>query len=314
MLSFLYRMYMTRFLPSLGSLEAFEATARLGYVSKAAEELNLTQGAVSKLLIGLEARLGVSLFLRRSRQLFLTDAGNTYLSEVQQHLVGLTSATASIIASNGHSGILRVATLPTFGANWLIPRLKSFMRENPGLRVILNSRPEPFDFAFEHFDCAIHFGSSKWPGGIAERIFGENIVAVAAPDLASRVHSICDLNDIPLLNISSRPFAWREWLACVPGEIIEVRTDITVDTFAMALEAVRSGVAATVLPAFLVDADICGGRLKQLLDVKVMSASNYYFVYPDNQHVRPAVRAFGTWIKTKAEYALGAVEIERSTY
>ena len=206
---------MPRILPSLTGLQAFEATARHGTVSRAADELLLTQSAVSRHIQQLEARLGVALFSRKAKRLHLTEAGSAYLAEVRTGLESINTATLSLMASRGHTGSLSVATLPTFGANWLIPRLPRFRALHPGISLHLSGRPEPFDFAFERVDCAIHFGGPEWPGADMDYLFKETSTAIACPSIATGIAELGDLLDWPLLHISSRPFAWREWLASI---------------------------------------------------------------------------------------------------
>jgi LysR family glycine cleavage system transcriptional activator len=289
----------SRILPSLVGLEAFEATARLGSVSRAAEELSLTQSAVSRHLISLESRLGVALFSRRAKRLHLTQGGSAYLGEVRASLEGLHTATASLMASRGHTGTLSVATLPTFGANWLMPRLPQFRALHPGISLILTGRPEPFDFAFERVDCAIHFGGPEWPGAHAEYLCKETITAVASPTIAARIQTSADLLDVPLLQISSRSFAWRDWLQSVAALALPIKPEITVDTFAMAIEAVRAELAVAVLPTFLIEADLVSGRLATVLGAGVVSPSAYYFVRPERNRNHFAVQAFGAWLQSE---------------
>ncbi|WP_160299255.1 LysR substrate-binding domain-containing protein [Sphingomonas sp. SRS2] len=291
---------MARVLPSLVGLEAFESTARLGSVSRAAEELGLTQGVVSRHIIALEQRLGVALFARRSKRLHLTEAGAAYISEVRAGLEGLKGATTSLMASRGHSGALSVATLPTFGASWLVPRLSRFAARYPDIAITLIGRPEPFDFAFERVDCAIHFGGPEWPGAETDYLCGETMVAVAAPELAGRVRTPEDLLTIPLLHISSRAFAWREWLGSVGAADLTLKPHYTVDTFSMALEAVRAKLAAAILPSFVVEAELARGSLSTIFGPGVESSSAYYFVRPRRDRDHFAVKAFGAWLQLEA--------------
>src|SRR5262245_2734133 len=116
-------MNMPRILPNLSHLEAFEATARLGAVSRAAEALSLTQRAVSRQVLALEAQLGGPLFRRVRKRLIRTEAGASYLDEVRASLAGLETATEALRADRGRGGVLSLGVLPTFGATWLVPRL-----------------------------------------------------------------------------------------------------------------------------------------------------------------------------------------------
>ncbi len=150
-------------LPKLIGLQAFEAIARLGSVSRAADELCLTQGAVSRQLQALETLLTVQLFRRSKKRLLLTQAGAGYLHDVKVGLGLLGEATDALLSTQGRGGTLRLATLPTFGAKWLVPRLRRFCEEHPHITLDLITRLAPFDFAIEPLDGAIHFGGRDWP-------------------------------------------------------------------------------------------------------------------------------------------------------
>ena len=141
-------------LPKLLSLYAFEATARLGAVSLAAEELCLTQGAVSRQLQSLEILLGLRLFARSRNRMILTEVGTIYLADVRAALGALSDATDAVTGSRGGGGTLRLATLPTFGARWLMPRLPRFCSDHPHVTVHLITRLAPFDFSLEQLDGA----------------------------------------------------------------------------------------------------------------------------------------------------------------
>lgn len=288
---------MSRIIPSLSGLEAFEATARFGSVTQAAAELNLTQSAVSRHIIVLEKRLGVALFVRKAKRLELSEAGATYLAEVRDSLASLQTATASLIASRGRTGSLSIATLPTFGANWLIPRLPRFRAQHPGISLQLVGRPEPFDFAFDRVDCAIHFGTADWPGAVSEFLCSETLAVVAPPAVAARIDSPEALINETLLHVSSRPFAWRDWLTFVGSPTLAIKPQIVVDTFAMALAAVRTELAIAVLPTFLVEQDLQAGTLALVLNGGAPSQSNYYFVRPQDRGMPYSVREFGDWLQ-----------------
>lgn len=295
---------MSRVIPSLNGLLAFEATARLGSVTRAAKELYLTQSAVSRHIAMLEQRLGVALFLRQSQRLALSEAGAAYLPEVRHSLQALQTATTSLITSRGRSGSLSVATLPTFGAHWLVPRLHRFRAQFPRISIQLVERPEPFDFAFDRVDCAIHFGQPNWPGAQAHFLFSEALVAVAAPDMAARISAQADLfpalQQENVIQVRARPFAWRDWARFWGEADLALNPQITVDTFAMALAAARANLGVAVMPSFLVGADLQGGTLRPIMDPAVPSDASYYFMEPDGGRTPYAVQVFAQWMQAEA--------------
>ena len=288
---------MPRILPNLSHLEAFEATARLGVVSRAADELSLTQSAVSRQILALEAALGVQLFRRVRKRLALTDAGASYLDEVRASLAGLEAATAALRTARGRGGVLNLGVLPTFGATLLVPRLGRFQAAYPEIRIRLATRLEPFDFAFDQLDAAIHFGGPEWPGAVTELLAHEDMAAVAAPGLAEGLDTPDAVANAPRIQISSRPLAWREWFEAFgldePGEPARLH----VDTFAMAIEAVIAGLGVAVLPIFAVDTLLSEGRVRMVLDRRLRSGSAYYLACPSARRAHYPAAAFRAWIK-----------------
>ncbi len=289
-----------RSLPSLLGLQAFEATSRLGTVSQAATELNLTQSAVSRQLIALEERLGVSLFRRSRKRLSLSEAGAAYLHDVRDALARIGAATDSLIATRGRAGTLKLATLPTFGARWLMPRLGRFRGQFPGITLELLTRLAPFDFSMEEIDGAVHFGGPDWPGCVAELLMKEKMLAVAIPPLAARCPSASEVVKAPLLQITSRAFAWQEWLQTNGLKDARHEPSLRVETFAMGIEAVLAGVGIGILPSFLVENELRSGALVPI-GVPLESRSAYYFVYPQQRQDYYPLRQFAQWLVSEAQ-------------
>lgn len=283
-------------LPKLLGLQAFEATARLGSVSRAASELCLTQGAISRQLQALEARLGVQLFLRSKKRLILTEAGAGYLHDVRGGLAVLGDATEALISTRGRGGTLRLATLPTFGAKWLVPRLTRFCESHPHITLDLITRLAPFDFSIEQLDGAIHFGGREWSGAITEYLAAEEMTVVAAPHLAQRCRVPADVLQLPLLQITSRAFSWRSWLSAVGLPDAAITPFLQVETFAMGIEAVRAGICVGILPTLFTTAEVAAGLLVAV-GTRVTSESAYYFVYPERKRDYYPLHEFSRWIR-----------------
>lgn len=283
-------------LPKLLGLQAFEATARLGSVSRAASELFLTQGAVSRQLQALETQLGVQLFARSKKRLILTEAGAGYLHDVRGGLAVLGDATDALISTQGRGGTLRLATLPTFGAKWLVPRLPRFCETHPHITLDLITRLAPFDFSIEQLDGAIHFGGPEWSGALTDLLTNEEMIAVAAPHLARRCRTPADVLQLPLLQITSRAFSWRAWLSAVGLSDSPITPTLQVETFAMGIAAVLAGICVGILPTFFVADEIASGALVPIGPAMV-SESAYYFVYPERKRNYYPVREFSRWMK-----------------
>ena len=288
-----------RALPKLLGLQAFEATARLGSVSRAAVELSLTQGAISRQLQALEEQLGVPLFHRSKKRLILTEAGAGYLHDVRGGLAVLGDATQALISTQGRGGVLRLATLPTFGAKWLVPRLPRFYESHPHITLDLITRLAPFDFSIEQLDGAIHFGGREWAGAVTEYLAKEEMIAVAAPRLAQQCRAPADVLQLPLLQITSRAFSWRAWLSAVGLTDAAITPYLQVETFAMGIEAVLAGICVGILPTFFVAAEVAAGSLVPV-GPSVASESAYYFVYPERKRDYYPVREFSRWLQREA--------------
>ena len=270
--------------------------ARLGSVTRAAEELDLTQGAVSRQIAKLEARLGQPLFLRERQRFTLTSAGATYARELRGALATIASATLSL-ASNPRGGLLNLAILPAFGTYWLAPRLPRFMAAHPGVTVALATRTHPFDFAREDFHAAIHFGRCDWPGAGFLELMEENNVAVAAPVLLDGhgIETPADVTALPRLQIESRKGAWRRWFKA-HGLDPAARVAAQFDQFATMIEATRQGLGAALVPRFLVESDLSEGTLRALPQSADGRFGAYYLAWPEAGADYPPLVALRDWL------------------
>jgi len=286
-----------RFLPPLPWLSAFEAVARLGSVTRAAEELDLTQGAVSRQVQKLEERLGQNLFTRDRQRLSLTPAGAAYARELRGALATIASATLSL-SSNPQGGLLNLAILPAFGTYWLAPRLPDFMAAHPGVTVNLATRTHPFDFAREDFHAAIHFGQRDWPGAGFLKLMEEENVAVAAPALLEgrQMERPGDVAALPRLQIESRKGAWRRWFMA-HGLGAEDRVAVQFDQFATMIEAAKKGLGAALVPRFLIGADLDSGALMPLPQTEAGRFGAYYLTWPEAGADYPPLVALRDWLE-----------------
>lgn len=286
-----------RFLPHTTLLTAFEAAARLGSFTAAADEVKLTQSAVSRQIRALEEQVGVELFLREKQTVRLTAAGEAYAREIRDALRRIGAATLNLRA-NPAGGALNLAILPTFGTRWLAPRLPRFLAGNPGITINLSTRLSVFDFDLESFDCAIHFGRADWPGASHQRLMGEEVIPACSPQFLAD-HTIvepADLRAVPLLHLTSRPDAWEQWLAG-NGVDSEHVHGMLVDQFATAAQAAASGLGVALLPRFLIQPELDRGELVPVLDLPMTSAESYYLVWPSERAMLPPLIAFKKWLE-----------------
>ena len=288
-----------RFLPSISLLTAFEAAARHQNFTAAANELNLTQGAVSRQIRLLEELLGSKFVLRERQKVRLTTAGETYAREIKEGLRRISSATLNFRA-NPRGGALNIAILPTFGARWLAPRLPAFLAQYPGVTINLTTQLGPFDFNLENADAAIHFGEPDWPGCMLEFLMGETVVPACSRSFLERYKFAkpSDLLDAPLLHLASRPDAWERWFEAqeVP---IEPLHGMLIDQFATASQAAISGLGVALLPEFLIADEIFRGDLVPALDRPMRSSERYYLAWPPSRSSYAPLQAFRSWILTE---------------
>jgi LysR family transcriptional regulator, glycine cleavage system transcriptional activator len=295
---------MRRMLPPIDLLRAFEACVRHLSVSRAADELNLTQSAVSRQLAALEALLDLKLFHRVRRRLAPTLAGAAYAPEVRALLSQLEKATLELMAHGGAGGTLNLSVVPTFGTRWLTPRLPSFRATHP--KIMLNvqnfeTRPTRLDFAAEHVHAAIWFGDAPWPGTQGHRLVGEEVLPVCAPALLAGglTCSPDALGSYVLLQNSTRPRAWPEWLAAVGATEVDGLRGPKFQHMAMIIQAAVAGLGVALVPLFLVADEMAARRLVVLCDRPVRTPQAYFLIYPDDNQDLPALRAFRDWLITE---------------
>lgn len=285
-----------RYLPSMPSLLALEAVDRLGSASAAAEELNLTQGAVSRQLQVLEGQLGVALFQRDKHRLKLTQGARDYCREVRRLLTGLGQATLTLRANPG-GGALNLAILPAFGMHWLAPRLARFAGQHPEVTVNLSTRLKPFDFEASQFDAAIHYGRQDWPGVDYLPLMQEDMLAVAAPSLApAPLLRPEDVLTLPLLQLESRTGDWGRWLAH-HGQAGLRPPAMLFDQFATMMQGAIHGLGAALMPTYLIQRELEAGRLVPLYGPAIASTGSYYLVWPKDRAERAPLQSFRRWLK-----------------
>ena len=291
-----------RYLPPIPALMALEAVDRLGTASAAAEELSLTQGAISRALQGLESQLGMPLMIRERQRLRLTPAGHDYVAEVRKALHLLASASLGLRA-NPTGGSLNLAILPAFGMHWLAPRLARFAQGHPEVTVNLSTRLRPFDFAGSSFDAAIHYGRfdggrQDWPDVDTLKLMDEEIIAVAPPGFPALALAT-DILRQPLLQLDSRPGDWGRWLAHhgFPG----LRpSGMMFDQFATLAQAAIHGMGVALIPTFLIQRELAERRLLPVFGPPIPALGSYFLVWPSAVPDRAPLRSLRAWLQADA--------------
>lgn len=304
---------MRRQLPSSQSLIVFEAAARFGTFTRAAQELCLTQSAVSHQVLSLESALGVSLFRRLPRGLELTDDGARLLERIAPAL-DIIEATVREFERPGHEGgILNLGVVPTFASRWLIPRLPGFLRQHPGVRVNLAALLRPLDLAASPLDAAIHYGEPRWRGAECEYLAGEEHVVICAPALVEeeRLARPADVLNFPLIRQIHRRDVWTSWL-----EIAGIENGHRYDAgpeyglVAMVAEAVKAGLGLAILPRFMIEDDVRRGELAIPFDLPLRSSFAYYLLHPPHKAGFKPFLLMRQWLQQELASAQAAPEGE----
>jgi LysR family transcriptional regulator, glycine cleavage system transcriptional activator len=280
-------------IPPLNALRAFEATARHLSVKNAADELCVTPGAVSQMLKVLELHLGVALFRRVNRGIFLTDAGQAYLPPIRNAFRQIDAATRRLGVS-ADAGILTVSVTPFFAAAWLVPRLKGFQDAHPDIDLQVVTGNAVTDFSRDGVDVAVRHGLGRYPGLHSERVVTVEIVPVAAPGLVARFGTPTSpgaLTRWPLVHDAERK-GWHLWFEAQGIDEIGAPRGPAFDDSGLLLRAVLAGQGAGLLPAAMVAQEIADGRLVRLADIAWLEDFAYYLVYPRQRHASPKIAAF----------------------
>lgn len=286
-------------LPSLNGLRAFEAAARHLSFTRAADELNVTQTAISHQIRRLEAQLGLRLFVRRNRALLLTREGQDYLPAVRAAFEDLRLATDRLLRP-GRDQLLTVSTTPSLAAKWLMPRLADFQETHPAIEIRISASTHLVDFRREDVDVAIRFGRGRWPGVRADWLMGEELFPVCSPKLLAGGKPLRrpeDLAQHTLLHANPAREDWQLWLtaAGLPSNLA-ARRGLTFDDSLLALQAAIDGLGVALARRPLVEGDIAAGRLVVPFDVKLPAEAGFYIVAPRETADTPKIAAFRDWL------------------
>jgi LysR family glycine cleavage system transcriptional activator len=290
---------MARHLPPFAALRAFEAAARHLSFTRAAEELHLTHGAISHQMKTLEAQLGVPLFRREGKRLFLTEAGQQFGSRVRGVLAELAESVAEV-AGPRDPQLLTVSLLPSFASLWLIPRLARFHAAHPEFDIDIRASHALAEFGRDGVDLAIRIGSGGWPGVVAEKLFDEEVFPVASPRLdgGALPRRPAELERCVLLRSERQP--WTPWFRAMGLARGEPRHGPIFSDETLMLQAAVEGLGVALARGEMVAPDLDARRLVRLFPERVPPTTAYYLVYPRAAGPLPKVKAFRTWILAEA--------------
>lgn len=301
---------MSRRLPPLNALRAFEAAARHLSFTRAAEELHVTPAAISHQVKALEEHLGVKLFRRLNRALLLTDAGQACLPGLKEGFDRLAEVTERVRAQD-RAGPLTVSVLPSFAARWLVPRLGRFVAAHPDIEVRLVASDALADFARDEADVAVRYGGGAWPELRADRLFTEDIFPVCSPVLLAGPHPLrtpADLCHHTLLHDQDLREDWRMWLLAAGVSGLDPARGPSFSHTSLLLQAAADGQGVALGRSVLVADDVAAGRLARPFDISLPAGFAYYVVYPERAADRPNIQALRDWLLGEARKHEAAAE------
>ncbi len=314
---------MKRRLPPLLALRAFEAVARHLSFTRAAEELNVTQAAVSRQVRLLEDHLRRKLFTRLTRRIELTSEGKTYYQAIHSAFDQIEEATSAANRKRPRT-TLSISVLPSIGSLWLMPRLTSFWQANRDIDVQLISSIQPADFSAGNIDMAISVGKlpgkryngnapridsvmvKDWQGIHADLLFPDMLIPVCSKQLLDQGCALThptDLQHYRLIHTSVRRFAWQDWLAGNGAQLDPLKHAIEFGQYFMSLQAAREGEGIAIVPSILVDSFDPNGELIRPFPTILPSAGEYYLLTQRDRYNERAIQRFRDWIlEQSAQY------------
>jgi LysR family glycine cleavage system transcriptional activator len=291
---------MPRRLPPLNALKAFEAAARSESFTRAAEELCVTQGAVSHQVKALEETLGLKLFSRERQRLVITEAGRDYLAVVRDALDRIALGTERLVQRQS-SGVLTVSTSPDFAAKWLVHRLGRFAEAHPEIDLRVSAAMHHVDFAREEVDLAVRHGDGDWPGLDVVRLCSEQLFPVCSPKLVSgrnRIRKASDLLKFPLLHLEDQK-TWTRWFDAA-GVADPIIRGPVLNRASMLIDAAVDGQGIALARTALAASDLINGRLVRPIDVSLRMQKMYWIVCPKATAALPKITIFRDWLLAQA--------------
>src|SRR5215472_4673507 len=288
-------------LPPLNALKVFEAAARHESFTRAAEELCVTQGAVSHQVKALEAELAVKLFNRERQRLIITEAGRDYLAVIRDAMDRIAAGTERLLQRQ-NTGVLTVSTSPDFAAKWLVHRLGRFAEANTGIDLRVSAAMHHVDFAREEVDLAVRHGNGNWPGLDAVRLSAEELFVVCSPKLLSgrrRIDKLTDILKFPLIYLDSRA-DWANWLQAAGLDDTTATHGPVLNRASMVIDAAINGQGIALARTTLAAWDIINGRLVRPFAESLRLSKTYWIVCPTATAALPKVATFREWLLAEA--------------
>ncbi|MCT7374339.1 transcriptional regulator GcvA [Chelativorans salis] len=288
---------MARVLPPLTALPGFDAAARHLSFTKAAAELNLTHGAISRAIRNIEERLGIKLFERGTRSVSLTPAGAAYAAEIGAALDRMSAAT--IVATAPRSaGVLNISTSDAFAGRWLVPRFHRFHRAHRDIDVRISTSGHLADFVRDGIDIAIRYGGGEYEGVVSEFLSEVEVFPVCSPELLKGDHPLKQPSDLKYHTLihDGFPIDWALWLQRAGVTDVNPSKGVSFESGSHASEAAVHGEGVLLGRSALISDDLASGKLVRPFHHKMLATSKYYIVYLPGALRQRKVRAFRDWL------------------
>jgi LysR family transcriptional regulator, glycine cleavage system transcriptional activator len=284
-----------RRLPNLAALRAFEAAARHGNFSRAAEEIHVTHGAISHQVRALEEELGVALFARHGKRIAITPEGERFATILRKAMTDIAAA-AEALRADARQTRLTVTALPSFAARWLAPRLGRFIEQYPDMEVMLQSSNQLTDFVRESVDLGIRFGRGNYSGLTTQKLMDDYFYPVASPRFngGKLPRTPLKLAQHPLLRCELEP--WTPWFRAAEVDLPEPSGGLVFQDSSMVVRAAVEGHGIALARHSLASAEIDAGELVRLFDISIQCPQSYYLVCPQEALRKPQVQAFRDWL------------------
>jgi LysR family transcriptional regulator, glycine cleavage system transcriptional activator len=287
----------TKKLPPLNAVRAFEAAARHVNFTKAAAELHVTHGAISRHIAVLEEWLGVALFVRTASRLVLTESGQRYLADIAPSLARIADASSDVQRPGGRD-VLRVNVPPTFAMRWLIPRMSTFQRRFSDTEIRLTASTEPLDFEWKGYDVAIRGTLQAGELCQATPFMTVSYAPVCHVDLMREAGlvDVAQLAQQKLITYSREPLSWPNWLRAAGAPDLQPQGFLPFEQMSFALQAAVNGLGIALMPMVLAADDLAMGRLVAPFGRQGSLVRTYYAHYPAFLEGMPLIRRFCDWL------------------
>jgi LysR family glycine cleavage system transcriptional activator len=292
---------MPRRLPALNALKAFEAAARHESFTRAAEELFVTQGAVSHQVKALEEELGLKLFNRERQRLVITEAGREYLGVIRDALDRIAVGTERLLQRQS-SGVLTISTSPDFAAKWLVHRLGRFAEAHPDIALRVSADMHHVDFARDDVDLAVRHGEGDWAGLHAERLATEQLFPVCSPKLLggrTRLRNPADVAKFPIIHLGTHK-DWARWFEAAGVRGVDLAQGLVLNRASMLIDAAVDGQGIVLARTTLSAWDMLNGRLLRPFATGLRLANTYWIVCPQATAMLPKIKTARDWMLAEA--------------